>query len=111
MIGSFHQWHDLPGWENAVLEHFKHVDIMSLNRTVVKRHGETQSPVPQRRNVAFIPMDKSQGLSAAVIVKKEENLERAIRFLAKACPEQCWCVDSSTSCTQCMRREWQFYDH
>src|SRR5438045_2760216 len=53
----------LLGRIETVLIHFQHIPIVGQTEQECKR--EAAPHLPQRRNAAFIPMDKSPGLSAA----------------------------------------------
>ena len=57
----------LLGWEQTVLKCFQHSRIVVQTEQECKR--ETAPHLPQTRNAAFIPMDKSQGMKAAVVGK------------------------------------------
>jgi hypothetical protein len=49
----------LLGRIETVLKHFQHIPIVAQTEQECKR--EAAPHLPQRRNAAFIPMDKSQG--------------------------------------------------
>ncbi len=64
-------------WIDAILEHFQHIRIVAQTEQEGKRGAalylspRQDSPAPNR-NAAFIPMDKSQGLSAAGVGKEKQ---------------------------------------
>jgi len=61
----------LLGRIETVLKHFQHISIVGQTEQECKR--EAAPHLPQRRNAAFILMDQSQGLSAAVVGKLRSN--------------------------------------